>query len=527
MARRNNNSKGNSNYNRASKGTTVTEAPKGSTFGIKVSGEKTCEDFGKINYSYLPGTPILRNFQMRIDLEDKNPMSAIPGVMSIPFVPTIGYQTGSSMDPINLAAAEIYTKVRQANSGAKNYDQNNLMIHIMGMDSLYSFHAWMIRTYTIIQMYTKKNFYLPEVLALANNLDIEDLQANITQFLGYINLFAKRATKLSIPDVVPLITDHARMCNWVYADDNSILGQFYNFVPAGFYKYEENVSSGTKFGSLVWTKLEPAEDALITMDYIRTYGNQLLEDMLNSADMSTINGDIQKAYGESTLLTMPTISEDIQLDIHYDEQVMLAIHNADFLSDTKIIVGDITANPTDNNLSQSITLNLAKSDANDVDFMKTNNKVFIDQFTDEPTIEDNYTAIRFKAGIASDTTTSPCKLLFYGTEILLTPDIWSYYYSENDGSYSALSNKFYQTLGIDTSATNPKNLTMRQTLSNFERITPFDKAPLVYYGSIGVANAVKVIKAPRIIGRMHNPTLVDVYTIQNMCIAYMMAAFAV
>ena len=57
-------------------------------------------------------------------------IASIPGVMSFRIAPTVGISTDQS-SAVNVAARNIYSYVRHANSGHSNYDAPDLMMYLL------------------------------------------------------------------------------------------------------------------------------------------------------------------------------------------------------------------------------------------------------------------------------------------------------------------------------------------------------------------------------------------------------------
>lgn len=60
---------------------------------------------------------------------------SLPGIMTIPYVPSIGYSADGT-SAANIAAKNFYSFVRHQNSGHANYDSPDLMMYLMAMDSI-------------------------------------------------------------------------------------------------------------------------------------------------------------------------------------------------------------------------------------------------------------------------------------------------------------------------------------------------------------------------------------------------------
>lgn len=87
---------------------------------------------------------------------------AIPGVYAIYCGPSIGRSLDNS-SPVNIAARNIYSFVRHANSGHSNYDAPDLMLYLLAMDQLYSGLAFMSRAYGVMSQYSQATGIYPKL----------------------------------------------------------------------------------------------------------------------------------------------------------------------------------------------------------------------------------------------------------------------------------------------------------------------------------------------------------------------------
>lgn len=484
--------------------TTIVEET-GSFLG-SVPSSALVKDSANLNYSFIPGSRIFKQG----GFNGNTP--SLPGIMSFPVVPNIGADSGNST-PINLAANMIYRKVRAANSGAKNYDANNLMIYIMALDSIYAFHSWMCRIYGSLRWFTPYNRYTPEAIVTAMRVDYEDIMANVANFKRYIDLFGMKANTLAIPATVPFITNHLKMYAKIYMDKKSDRGQMYLFNPDGFYHYNENLSSGQQIGTLNYETIFPNNEATLKLSNIIAIGNSLLNDIMNSEDLLIMSGDIIKAY-EGNIISIPEIAEDYSVIPVYDMDTLTAIHNAMTLT-TRPTVGNITWE-LDGRISQSLKVS-------DIDVLPEDFSFTIDQHKDDVSIEDNINAIRFTYF------TSPTSkdILTCGPELLIKPSV---FWLDDHGNLTQSAMELSTLLGsTGTTATDQKlsTITIKNILRNQSAISTFDMHPkyeLVITESVGSTTLSTTRYAS---WEVYNPTIVSTDTYENMMLSYYMAQFGI
>lgn len=528
MSRRNNNNNKNIKSSKTTNGSVVERS--GSL--LNVSDSPLVRDSANLNYSYLPGSPLLAQYDAPLKIGVNNAPSTVPGVMALKMIPTIGI-TNKMTDPINLSSMQIYRKVRSVNSGAKNYDANNLMIYLMSMDSIYSYHAWMLRLYGVASMYTSKNYYYPDMLVTAMGVDPDDLRTNSLKLKRYIELYAKRANTICVPAVFPLILEHAALYSNVYTDAKSILSQNYLFCPERLYKYYENVSSERRFGTLeLYTYIggfnNQTGKGTWKIDDIISFGDKLLEDALSSEDFAIMSGDIQKAY-ESNLLTLPSdIDDNYTVEIVYDEDVLLAIHNADVQSDFE--ASPIMADPTSDRITQALTCKVAKttmkSDLGGT--IDINTKRIYDMHKENPTQMDNLVASRFRCILDPKPTVNDTHNIYRvkacGPDVI-THVVVLY--------YSAKGTEIVN-VPINMKAYTGDSVSNQLAIRYISLVQYFDMAPIMHAHSYDQAHVVGDLKydpshqlGQDIIGDIYNPTLVDSDTVSNMLVAYFMQLFNV
>nr|UVJ88904.1 putative capsid protein [Picobirnavirus sp.] len=262
---------------------------------------------------------------------------SVPGVMAIKTVPTIG--VGSDMySPANIAARDVYSDVRKANSGSKNYDPADLMIYLLAMDSIYGFWAWMVRLYGTLRLFSKVNRYVGDVYVMAQGGDPGDLRKNLANFRAYINNFAQQVMALSVPTTMTYTVRHMWMYSNMYKDEDTQKAGVYMYVPSGFYMYNPTISAGA--GGLQVANLTCTFDATYptriagtlynSYSNIMAYGDALLQNVLGDEDIAIMSGDILKAYGPEGVWKLDYINEDYGVLPVFSEEVLAQIHNTEF-----------------------------------------------------------------------------------------------------------------------------------------------------------------------------------------------------
>lgn len=269
-----------------------------------------------------------------------DPLPSMPGIMILRYAPAFGVSENAS-SPINIAARNVYSFIRHANSGHTNYESPDLMMYLLAMDSAYAYHAGMTRAYGILNTFSQTNKYLPKRLLESLGFDYTDLVSNLANFRYYINQYAVKLGSLVVPNAFTYYQRHIWMNSNLYFDEDSIKGQIFAYKQQGFYVFQE-VTSET--GSSL--KYKTFSGAHKLADIIKM-GDELLNALVNSEDINIMSGDILKAYGDNTM-KVGVVPEDYSVLPVYNSEVLNQIHNTMFIG--SITDSDLTVTQVDGNI---------------------------------------------------------------------------------------------------------------------------------------------------------------------------------
>lgn len=369
----------------------------------------------------------------------------LPGVMTLRFVPTVGY-SGDKNSPINRSAIKWYSYMRMHQKASGDYNSQDQMIGLIALDSLFMFHAWIKRLLGIANHSDPLDRYTPEVLLMANGVDPDDVRDNTADYWGYINKLAADLAHFSMPKSFEIRVRHDWMCSGLYRDSDTIRAQYYMFVPAGFWQYDNTVTTGSQ---LTFTSLPiPTPGAkptnLLTLSDIKAIGKSLLNNLLADEDIGDIMGDLEAAMGSSNMIHLEETARDYKVLSAYSEVVLSQIENS-VCFPSAISNNVITQNPTVNNgaiLYEPTFSNVIA--ATNVLFHR---RPFINLHKEIPTVEDVIEATRLTAWYDGPYDSTNWKPTCYGTEILIGMYIWqlptSGYYPDMIAPYG-----FSNILGI-------------------------------------------------------------------------------
>lgn len=290
-------------------------------------------DAASYSYNAALGTPLPWQLMVTGSGLDYTPVVnssagnlAVPGLCVLKVLPTIGISTDAA-SPANVAAQNIYSFVRYMNSGAKNYDQADLMIYLLAMDSIYACWNWLKRVYGYLRTYSQFNKYMPlaylQADTNATNVSGVTLYQNLADFRLYLNQAAAKISAFCVPAVMPLFIRHSWMFSNIYKDSDSLKAQQYIFSPEAFYQYNE---TGSEFGGQLVPK--PISTNLTSFSGMCKYLDALIDAIAYSEDIGVMSGDILKAYGESKLFKLTAVDADYEVLPVYNEEVLNQIHNS-------------------------------------------------------------------------------------------------------------------------------------------------------------------------------------------------------
>lgn len=250
---------------------------------------------------------------------------AFPGIITFKMVgiPGVG---DSESDALNIAASDQYAVNRYLNSGHANYEPADQMIYFMTLDNAYMFYAWVRRLSGTLSIYTQSNKYWPRYLVESQDVDFDDLIANIAQFRAWANQFADMLKPYKIPDEMPIFRRHWDLYSSYYTDADTTKSQVYIYTPAGFYHFEPYTD--TKGGKLVYEVLTTSANPTgsLTFKDIQAIGQTLIDGILNIDDNGIIAGDLLKSH--SSFFVLPEVVADYMVVPVYSKEMLMQIENA-------------------------------------------------------------------------------------------------------------------------------------------------------------------------------------------------------
>lgn len=279
------------------------------------------KDAGTIGFA----KPVGENLQP----EEQTFMSA-PGLMRLLFYPTIGYSADRT-SAINRSTIRFYTYLRTVMKSANRYDPADVMMHNMAVDSAYMYLALMKRAYRCANLFSPLNKYYPKYLMRLAGFDDETICKDLAAFRAYINRFALQIQAYVVPKDFEITARHMWMCEGLYLDSDTTRAQTFMFVPDGFWKFNNTVTTGSQLEWVPWIgasadNLGPV--TVHTLDQVMAIGDSLINAIVGDEDTGNISGDMVLVYGENGVRRAEELQDMSIILPVYDKTVLSQIENA-------------------------------------------------------------------------------------------------------------------------------------------------------------------------------------------------------
>lgn len=246
----------------------------------------------------------------------------IPGIATLTLIPTVGTSSDET-SAVNISAMNMYSAIRRANSGAKNYDAPDLMSVVLAVGSVYSCISWLFRLYGYTNVYSSQNAYVPRALIEANGVNAESLMLNQNDFRSRLNQLVLQINAINVPKGLPIFDRWFHIYEKCYADSSTPQAQIYQAAPRGFLHRRDSD------GALTYVPLPYYSDnSLMDYESLIIYVNDMINSLLYSEDVGTISGDVLKAFGDSGVYKLPIIPEDYTVVPTLSDEIRSQFENA-------------------------------------------------------------------------------------------------------------------------------------------------------------------------------------------------------
>lgn len=287
--------------------------------------EQIAKDLGSIPYNVIPGLDHSLDYYDAISGSSaSNVQMSNANVLTLEYVLGPGF-CNTATDGPNMAAKQLYSFVRRANSGARNYEAPDLFMYILAMQDIYATYFEARRVITLAQAYSAENRVMPQKLIAALGVNYADLSANLSVYRGQLNVLASQINAFAVPGYFKAFERTAYVASNVFVDATTVRGQFYALARAGYRTWSGTASeTGT---SLVYNDLIVSTLRTFKVKFLDVLTAQL-NALFYDDDANTMSGDILKAFGSTKLYGVPSdLSESTVTFPVFDEDVLNQIEN--------------------------------------------------------------------------------------------------------------------------------------------------------------------------------------------------------
>lgn len=426
--------------------------------------------------SFSFGTPTGSNFAMNSWSDQGSFTTAVPGTYSIYTIPSLGRAVYES-SPINLAMNSLFRDLRKGNTGSQVYDQPDLIMYIMAMDSLFSWYATLVRLYGLGRTYSYVNRYYASGITLAQGFDPSVLN-NLAWLRGYINQLSVKINQFAVPNSLNIFKRHYWMFSNIFRDGPGAKSQTYMYVPQALYTYVETEGAGYCTLIDVCGTVQEQQGCLprtaLTEQAIINITNSLIDPLIKSQDIGIMSGDIVKFWGDQ-LYQITGIPDDYSIDPVYSAEVLSQIHNTTYTGNQMCDETGAYCTYLTANITQAVGINEGYIVCNPKfrgNLAQAYDKI-VDMTSESPSVDEVLVATRNTIVLntlqyISNQSAYLYELFASGSELCL------YHVT---GAWQPSAGAFLFTVEPEAKATADATAT---TAKLYRRLSVFDQAPLIY-----------------------------------------------
>lgn len=284
--------------------------------------EEIAKQVGSIPYSYLTGVPVGITFAGSNLQQDRTWMS-----QAIARVEVDNAQMTASFDNsgFRLATNQLYTFVRHANSGARNYEAPDLMMYVLAMRDIYSEFCCIARALGLLKTFSFVNRNTPRFILQTMRLDYEDAIGNAAQYCARLNIIGKQINSLAIPKYFKAFSRADYIYSNIFMDSNDMRGQFIYFDKRGYYTFSTTTNeSGTE---LIYNQHAGSIQGPITIGDRLNVLQQMVDAVTIDTDALTMSGDILHAFKDAQLYQTGEITLTTTVAPVFDEDILAQVEN--------------------------------------------------------------------------------------------------------------------------------------------------------------------------------------------------------
>lgn len=494
---------------------------------VLIKGSMLLNNTGNINFSQELG-PVLPLPNLVIpesmgSVTQLGTPTGIAGLMVIDTIPTYGKMVDAN-SAINVAAFDLYTMDRAANSGASNYDAPDLMQYILAMDSASMFISYLKTAYGLMKEFRTLNRLYPRAILEAMGFNYANYLDNLPAFRSFINIAIAEFNAKKVP-ALPIFDYHYNRFSTIFKDSDNEKSQLFVYRLKGLYEFVDANPTPNQAGFLAYHDLQE-DNVFSSLDTVIAEWNTIIGGIQGSGTFYNMSGDIQKAW--NSFAQIPEMPEDYRTPILKDSIQLKELHNATITK--PLSHGEVYNAPLNiyqdvqtNQLRQTIqSLQGTAPNPGPVDFgiTITDRIINTDSETPSPSEVVTMTANMVYGSVAyAGSNTMKATITDYGLFIYSNAYIW------------AFRNNAYQSVAdFGTYINEATDFTTEAAFAHFQAgLDQFSWKPLNYvYQTANPGSAtVNVQFQPEPLNDLDNFTTVHKITVQNIQKANTLGAFNV
>lgn len=322
----------------------------------------------------------------------------------------------------NVAMQNLYAWIRQSNSGARNYEYQDLAMYFIALDMCFTTYAWGRNIYRVANSVNEYDLAFFSNFEAVTGIGLSEYRNNLANFRYYLDTVNAKLSAFAVPKKLPIFNRHVWLASNLFKDTALKKSNLYIFRPHTYYGFGLDMSTAGCVRGL-GTFADSTPTAFMRMMDL------MLDNLLTQEDIGIISGDIRKAYGDD-LWTLESVPVDDRIVPIYSQEVLAQINNA-------TIVGHDYKDTYQNGFYQTASAGVYQGfdpvtaplkqkfrvddPPSNIKFtLGTTNAVIFNQYKDQPTPDDNMVSSRLTA-IADDFPdhdTAATFVTYCGTEII-------------------------------------------------------------------------------------------------------------
>lgn len=214
---------------------------------------------------------------------------SVAGVVRALYAPFISAM-GTDADPINIAAKNLYTWLRHKNSGAKVYEQSDLIQVMLSSGSVKAAIEFAKKLLRCVASYSAVNRFSMRHIIPYSDTEFSNMVSNLANYTTRLNMIIAKATSIIIPKDIPVFSRWKWLSANVFRDDDLRKCSYYTFQPYYLWHYD-------------WVNHKCTQSTLLVTSFngLLNAIEAEIDNLLGYEDYGTISGDILKAYGEGNI----------------------------------------------------------------------------------------------------------------------------------------------------------------------------------------------------------------------------------